>query len=349
MDCLIELLCWNLRGLNDPAKRSAVREFISILRVSIICFQETKVDVIDDFFIMQCLGPSFDGYVYIPVEETRGGIILASDSSVVKIDRVTYDKYAITGEVTTGHNCWWLTTVYEPQSADDKEFFLNELTERRALCPGPWAIAGDFNMILTADEKNNSNMNCTTMARFRSFTRRHELKDTYLHGHLFTWSNEREDPTLTRIDKVLATVDWGLVHPDAILQALSSSVSDHAHIHLALSVAARPKRRFRFELFWLKLEGFEEATRETWICDDEIVDPFKRVDALFRNATQYLQSWGQRKWGNIKLQIAMANIIIFRLDVAQEQRSLSSEELWLRRTLKLAVLGLASLEQTLAR
>jgi hypothetical protein len=170
-----------------------------------------------------------------------------------------------------------------------------------------------------------------------------------LHGHLFTWSNEREDPTLTRIDKVLATVDWGLVHPDAILQALSSSVSDHAHIHLALSVAARPKRRFRFELFLLKLEGFEEATRETWICDDEIVDPFKRVDALFRNATQYLQSWGQRKWGNIKLQIAMANIIIFRLDVAQEQRSLSSEELWLRRTLKLAVLGLASLEQTLAR
>jgi hypothetical protein len=146
----------------------------------------------------------------------------------------------------------------------EKELFLNELTNRRALCHGPWAIAGDFNMILTAAEKNNSNLNRSVMARFRSFIQRHELNDTYLHGRLYTWSNEREDPTLSRIDKVLASVDWDLAHPDAILQALSSSVSDHAPIHLALSAAIRPKRRFRFELFWLKLEGFEEAVRSAW-------------------------------------------------------------------------------------
>jgi exonuclease III len=63
------LLCWNMRGLNDLTKRSDVREFLSMLHVSIVCFQETKVEVIDDFFIMQCLGPSFDGYVYIPAED----------------------------------------------------------------------------------------------------------------------------------------------------------------------------------------------------------------------------------------------------------------------------------------
>jgi hypothetical protein len=204
-------------------------------------------------------------------------------------------------------------------------------------------------MILTAAEKNNSNLNRSVMARFRGFIQRHELNDTYLHGRLYTWSNEREDPTLTRIDKVLVSVDWDLAHPDAILQALSSSVSDHAPIHLALSAAIRPKRRFRFELFWLKLEGFEDAVRDAWVCDVGVVDPFKRLDALFRNAAQGLQAWGQKKCGNIKLQISMANIIIFRLDVAQEQRNLSLGEIWLRRTLKLTVLGLASLERTMAR
>lgn len=350
MDILIELLCWNMRGLNDPAKRSAVREFLSTLHVSIVCFQETKVDVIDDFFVMQCLGPSFDGYVYLPAMDTRGGILLAWDSSVVQIDRISFDSHAITGEVTTrDNNSWWLTTVYGPHSTEDKWAFLDELTERRALCPGPWAIAGDFNMILSAEEKNNCNLNRAVMNRFINFTQRHELNDTYLHGRLFTWSNERDTPTMTRIDKVLASVDWDLVHPDAILQALSSSVLDHAPIHLSLSAAFHPKRRFRFEMFWLKLDGFEDPIKEARVCDEGIVDPFRRLDALFRNAAQYLQAWGHKKTGNIKLQIAIANTVIFRLDVAQERRRLSQGELWLRRTLKLSVLGLASLERTLAR
>lgn len=47
--------------------------------------------------------------------------------------------------------------------------------------------------------------------------------------------------------------------------------------------------------------------------------------------------------------MAVANYIILRLDCAQENRQLTCEELWLRRTLKLALLGLASLERTIDR
>jgi hypothetical protein len=92
------------------------------------------------------------------------------------------------------------------------------------------------------------------------------------------------------------------MHPDAILQALSSSVSDDAPIHLSLSAACRPKRRFKFEAIWLKLEGFEEALREAWWCSPAIVDPFKRLDVLFRNAAEFLQSWGGEKSGEHEAQ-----------------------------------------------
>jgi hypothetical protein len=111
----------------------------------------------------------------------------------------------------------------------------------------------------------------------------------------------------------------------------------------------RPKRRFRFEQIWLKLEGFDEAVKEAWVCGSGITDPFRRLDALFRNAAEALQRWGQRRIGNLKLQLAMANMVIFRLDAAQEFRSLSPGEQWLRRTLKHLVLGLASMERTMAR
>jgi hypothetical protein len=111
----------------------------------------------------------------------------------------------------------------------------------------------------------------------------------------------------------------------------------------------KPKRRFHFEACWVKLEGFQEASAEAWQCDQAIMDPIKRLDALFRNTTTSLQSWGQRKIGNIKLHIAIANLVIFKLDVAHERRILSVGKRWLRRTLKHTFLGLASLERTVAR
>lgn len=154
---------------------------------------------------------------------------------------------------------------------------------------------------------------------------------------------------MTKIDRVLVSVEWELAHPEHLLQALSSGISDHALLHLSTSAHLYHKKRFRFEVFWTKLEGFDEVIHEAWTCDTAIVDPFKRLDALFRNVATFLQAWGQRKTGNIKILMAVANLIIFRFDQAQEVGILSGMECWLRRSLKLALLGLASLERTIDR
>ncbi|XP_073357878.1 uncharacterized protein [Aegilops tauschii subsp. strangulata] len=154
---------------------------------------------------------------------------------------------------------------------------------------------------------------------------------------------------MTKIDHVLVSVDWDLEYPNYLLQALSSGVSDHAPLHLSTGALGCPKKRFRFKSYWLKLEGFHDAVREAWVCSDTIVDPFKRLDVLFRNAAASLQAWGQRTTGNIKLLMAVATFVICRLDKAREDRTLMDQELWLRHTLKLALLGMASLERTIER
>jgi hypothetical protein len=97
MDLNPEVLCWNTRGLNEPAKRDAVHALVDSLKVNLVCLQETKLVVIDRFIVNQCLGPSFDGFDYLPAEETRGGILLAWNSAILKIANVSYDFYAITG------------------------------------------------------------------------------------------------------------------------------------------------------------------------------------------------------------------------------------------------------------
>jgi exonuclease III len=57
-------LCWNVRGLNDRAKRDSVKSVVVDLRPSIICLQETKLSNISDFDILSILGASFINFVF---------------------------------------------------------------------------------------------------------------------------------------------------------------------------------------------------------------------------------------------------------------------------------------------
>jgi endonuclease/exonuclease/phosphatase family metal-dependent hydrolase len=151
---------------------------------------------------------------------------------MVRITNVVKDSFAISGEVHTGTGePWWITVVYGPQHTEGKIQFLAELTARRNLCPGAWMVIGDFNMILCASEKNNDNLDKASMRRFRDFVSNLELKECYMHGRLFTWSNERRRPTMSRIDCALISIDWDLAYPDSLLQAISLSVSDHAPLY----------------------------------------------------------------------------------------------------------------------
>jgi hypothetical protein len=54
--------------------------------------------------------------------------------------------------------------VYRLQLQEEKVQFLQELTERRSMCAGPWLLIGDFNMILRASEKNNKNLDRGSMS-----------------------------------------------------------------------------------------------------------------------------------------------------------------------------------------
>ena len=57
----------------QPREEEGSEELCGLVRVNLVCLQETKMDVMDQFTVMQCLGPSFDGFSYLPAEETRGG------------------------------------------------------------------------------------------------------------------------------------------------------------------------------------------------------------------------------------------------------------------------------------
>lgn len=137
---------------------------------------------------------------------------------------------------------WCLTSVHGPQPDADKIEFLEELRSIQNQITCPWMIAGDFNLILDAADKNNHRINRRNLGRFRRFVDEMELKDIFLHGRRYTWSNERENPTLEKLDRILVTVNWELRFPYCFLQALSSDMSDHCPLHLATNATFHVKR-----------------------------------------------------------------------------------------------------------
>lgn len=75
--------------------------------------------------------------------------------------------------------------MYGPQSDADKMEFLAELRTVRAACPGPWLIVGDFNLIYRSTDKNNTNLDCAMMGRFRCLLNDLELREIEFLGRRF--------------------------------------------------------------------------------------------------------------------------------------------------------------------
>jgi hypothetical protein len=73
------------------------------------------------------------------------------------------------------------------------------------------------------------------MRRFQGLLDNLGLVELHLSGRLFTWSNGRERPTLERLDRAFAAVDWINLHLSHNLCCLSSDCPDHTSLLLVLN------------------------------------------------------------------------------------------------------------------
>ncbi|XP_073362469.1 uncharacterized protein [Aegilops tauschii subsp. strangulata] len=121
-----------------------------------------------------------------------------------------------------------ITTVYGPTDSSCKDVFFAELIDQKPPSGVKWLALGDFNQIYRARDKNKRNVNRSRINRFRATLQNCELQEIHLQNRRFTWSNERMNPTLCKLDSFFCNAEWDLQFNTHILHALSSSLSDHA-------------------------------------------------------------------------------------------------------------------------
>lgn len=96
------------------------------------------------------------------------------------------------------------------------------------------------------------------------------------------------------------------------------------------------------------MQGFKEVVQSAW-NKPQNSSALSMLYRKLQETARALRDWSKPLFSNARLQLHMANEIIFRLDIAQESRPLSADEVQLRHDLKIRLLGLAVLERNRRR
>ena len=94
----------------------------------------------------------------------------------------------------------------------------------------PWLCFGDFNEILSLNEKSGGNeKNIRMVSDFREAVRDSKLTDLGYKGYQFTWSNGRFGSHFVeeRLDRFLCNEEWGNHFQETKCTNLVSVGSDH--------------------------------------------------------------------------------------------------------------------------
>jgi hypothetical protein len=350
LEHLINFLGWNVRGLNDQDRKDTVHATIAASTCHIVCLQETNLDSISAFDACYIGGNRLKSFAERPAVGTRGGILLLWDDTMVQVSNIHTTEFCLSANVHilnsyNNEGDFKITTVYGPTASNRKDDFFAELVAQKPPAGVRWLALGDFNQIRRARDKNKGIANRSRINRFRVALQACELNEIHLQNRRFTWSNERENPTLCKLDAFYCNSEWNLCFDSHVLNALSSSLSDHCPLLLADDRGPRKPRSFKFENFWTSLPWFKDVVSLAWSKPTSHVEPCQLLFHKMRSTAKSLSKWSRGLFSNTKVLLHAALLVILHFDKAQENRVLHASELHLRARLKRKVVALAMVER----
>ena len=128
------IICWNVRGLNDGAKRATVRNQILSTGATLVCLQETKITAWNQTLLTETVGADMaNNAVCLPSIGAFGGILIAASERFFRIQQTSLTPNTVTATITmlAENTSWSITGVYGPQADTDKIAFMQEILDLR--------------------------------------------------------------------------------------------------------------------------------------------------------------------------------------------------------------------------
>ena len=238
------VLSWNYQGLGNRFAVEVLAELVRQKAPTILFLMETKFSVREMEPIKAELG--YPSMLAVSSEGRKGGLALFWAAEVV-VDTQTYSPNHIDANICIQNSPpWRLTGVYGHPEKERKVETWRLMRHLHACGTLPWVCLGDFNEILSFDEKKGGNpRQVTPMLAFRHTLLQCGLADLGFRGYWFTWRNGRYGVAFMeeRLDRFVATLEWREMFPKAIVHRLAVSYSDHDPILLDMDPATYPQHR----------------------------------------------------------------------------------------------------------
>jgi exonuclease III len=324
----VKLLSWNVRGLNDRGKRLRVKHMLKIWQPDIICLQETKLEVITRQIVRSVWRCHHVDWMFLGSNGASGGILVMWDKRLVEKVEDAVGLYSVSCKFknTADRKVWMFTGVYGPNADRERSNMWDELAGVQSWWGVPWCVGGDFNVVRFPSERMGSVAFSQAMYNFSDFIAVNGLIDTPLSGGNYTWSNNREVASMSRIDRFLFTADWEEGFSMTSQKRMIRLTSDHFPIMLECDCFQRGRRPFRFENMWLKADGFLERVQNWWGSYQFDGNHSFVLAHKLKALKGDLKKWNEEEFGHVTLQKNLLMADLRELEVAEDSRPLSVEE-----------------------
>lgn len=185
-------ISWNCRGLGNSRALGTLQELIREKRPHFIFLVETISSVLQLDEIKVLLG--YDGVFAVSNVGRSGGLaFLWKSAQTVSLLSSSFWHIDVLVEVALIGE-WRITGFYGRPNRNERQaswVLLKDLSRQYSY---PWVCCGDFNAILTQDEKRGGNAQPNNLIRdFRDGVMEAGLSDLHMSGYRYTWDNGQED------------------------------------------------------------------------------------------------------------------------------------------------------------
>jgi exonuclease III len=200
-----------------------------------------------------------------------GGLALLWNKCTTDLTIINYDSNYIDCSINSHNLIWRATGIYGYPTNQNKLLTCNLISDLENTNKNDnWFVFGDFNLVLSSDEKKGGNpIDYNLTNAFRNTLNDCNLNDLGCKGNIFTWHNKQDEPHYiqARLDRFCASNNWIYNFSAHENNHLLRYGSDHCPIMLDFSTNPickniNQQRQKRYEHMWTRDEEHMQQVQQ---------------------------------------------------------------------------------------
>ncbi|KAL9224936.1 hypothetical protein vseg_000914 [Gypsophila vaccaria] len=296
---------WNVGGMNRSRKRKEINFFLKNKGVGLFGLLETKIknkglpkamNSFDDWSISTNNGFCNGGRIWIVWQP-----------AVFRVHFMEYNSQFINKRVESllSRNWFYITMVYAFNEYQERMPLWNSLRRIAQQTQGPWAVAGDFNCVLSPSERVGGNVASAEIEPFMSCVEDCEIIDIASVGSVFTWNNKQkpENRIYSRIDRFMINKNWYNVMPESYAHFMPEGLCDHTPCIVNQSPDVQRKTSFKYYNMWGASDKFLPLLQHNWNHNITGTPMFQLIRNL-KNLKIILRGLNKEQYNDIEITTA---------------------------------------------